>query len=226
MNRRLIVGSVVTCALAATSNTAARQAQQPTFRARTDVVTVNVSVMKGRDPVTGLRATDFELTDNGVRQTIDAISLEQVPLDLTLVLTAFSAERTDDHARGLVSAEATRQLLRPADRLRIVWANDDVRGGLVGPDYSMATDPSYLELGRVPPPRTASRTRRVRAGSRGSASHSPTVCSTRSRGPSTRTGAISSWHLRMAGTPRARSRWPHCPRWPRTPTRCCMRSSG
>ena len=63
--------------------------QQPTFRARTDLVSVPVAVMSGREPVTGLTATDFELTDNGVRQTVEAVSSDEVAIDVTLLLTEF-----------------------------------------------------------------------------------------------------------------------------------------
>ena len=43
--------------------------QNAQFNARTDVVLVPVSVLKGREPVRDLTAADFELTDNGVNRT-------------------------------------------------------------------------------------------------------------------------------------------------------------
>ena len=119
---------------------AAGRAQSPIFRARTDVVSVPVSVTKGRQPVTGLGAADFAVSDNGVPQTVDAASLEHVPIDLTLLLTAFPANRTEEHDAGDVTAEAARQLLLPDDRLRIVWADNGVRGALAGADYTVGTD--------------------------------------------------------------------------------------
>jgi len=121
--------------------------QQPTFRARTDVVLVPVSVMQGREPVTGLKAADFELTDNGVRQTVDEVTSDRVPIDVTLVLTGRSADRNVEHSLSLVSSEATRKLLQPADRLRMVWITDEVAGSVVGADYSIATDPAARRLG-------------------------------------------------------------------------------
>ena len=54
---------------------------QAPFRARTDAVSLTVSVMRGKAPVTGLGAADFTLTDNGVPQTVEVVSLEQVPID-------------------------------------------------------------------------------------------------------------------------------------------------
>src|SRR5690606_10650553 len=52
-----------------------RAAQEPAFRVSTDLVTVDVLVFRGREPVQGLTASDFELTDNGVRQTVTSINV-------------------------------------------------------------------------------------------------------------------------------------------------------
>jgi hypothetical protein len=142
VNRRLAaITAVVALASFAASGPSRVKAQQPVFRARTDVVSVSVSVMKGREPVIGLGAADFELTDNGVRQTVDAVSLEHVPIDLTLVLTQVPLDRPiGEQGLNLASAETTRQRLLPADRLRVIWVDEEVRGGLVGTDYSVLTD--------------------------------------------------------------------------------------
>ena len=43
--------------------------QQPVFRASVDVVRIDVSVMNGLNPVAGLKAENFVVTDNGVPQT-------------------------------------------------------------------------------------------------------------------------------------------------------------
>jgi VWFA-related protein len=121
------------------------EAQQPTFRSRIDFVSVPVSVMNGREPVASLGAADFELTDNGVRQALDTVSREQLGIDVTLVLTNRSLASSVDHRRGLVSAEDVRALLLPSDRLRVVWANDDVHGRLVGDDYTVWSDPALKD---------------------------------------------------------------------------------
>lgn len=59
--------------------------QQPTFRAGVDVVTVDVSVSRGGEHIGGLNAANFEVYDNGARQKIDKVTLEQVPLEAYLV---------------------------------------------------------------------------------------------------------------------------------------------
>jgi VWFA-related protein len=143
MNRIVAFGAVL---VAVCVGLTVETRQQP-FRSRTDVVLVPVSVMKGRAPVTGLKAADFEITDNGVRQTVDEIASDQVPIDVTLVVTGRSADRNVEHARSLVSAEETRKHLQPADRLRMVWVTDEVTGSLVGADYRVSTDPAARRLG-------------------------------------------------------------------------------
>jgi VWFA-related protein len=120
--------------------------EQQTFRARTDVVTVPVSVMNGRDPVPGLTAGDFELTDNGVRQVVDAASLHDVGIDVTLVLTEFSPDRDREFRDAIVSADATRNRFQSTDRLRIVTVDGTVTGKLAGADYSVAADPAVKAL--------------------------------------------------------------------------------
>ena len=110
----------------------------PQFRGRTDVVSVPVSVTRGRNPVTGLTAAEFELEDNGVRQVIDAVSLEQIPIDVTFLLTTFSPERDREFVRTLEGAGATRAQLRTGDRLRLVLADDGVTGRLLDVTASLA----------------------------------------------------------------------------------------
>src|SRR5262245_62425864 len=61
-----------------------RAGQQPIFRTGVDVVRVDVSVMNGLTPVAGLKAENFVVTDNGVPQTMDSVSLDTVPLNLML----------------------------------------------------------------------------------------------------------------------------------------------
>ena len=84
--------------------------QQPVFRASVDVVRIDVSVMNGLTPVAGLTAENFAVTDNGVPQALDSVSLDTVPLNLMLVLDtsgSLAGERlTDliDAANGLVKS--------------------------------------------------------------------------------------------------------------------------
>jgi Mg-chelatase subunit ChlD len=62
---------------------AARQA--PRFPSAVETVRVDVLVTAGGKPVRGLQASDFELFDNGVRQTVNVATFEQ-PLNVILAL--------------------------------------------------------------------------------------------------------------------------------------------
>ena len=50
--------------------------QQTQFRGRVDVVSLNISVLSGNKPVLDLKATDFLVTDNGIRQSVSNVSRE------------------------------------------------------------------------------------------------------------------------------------------------------
>jgi hypothetical protein len=120
--------------------------QQPTFRARTDIVSVPVAVTSGREPVLGLTAADFDLSDNGVRQTIDAVSSDEVPIDVTLLLTEFPMGTTPEHLRAVLSADATHKLLRPSDQLRLVIVEDHVSGRDLPAGFDLREDPAVRSL--------------------------------------------------------------------------------
>jgi VWFA-related protein len=113
-----------------------RQAS-PQFRATTSIVSVDAAVLNGRRPVEGLTAADFEVRDNGVTQTIDSVSLDGLPLDVTVVLDlrdiAFAVHTAgrstvvqDATSQGVADTAQLSALLRPEDRLRIVTATRDV----------------------------------------------------------------------------------------------------
>jgi Ca-activated chloride channel homolog len=60
-------------------------AQQPTFKTGVDVVTVDVSVSRSGEHLSGLEARNFSLFDNGARQKIDKVTVEEVPLEAYFV---------------------------------------------------------------------------------------------------------------------------------------------
>jgi hypothetical protein len=100
--------------------------QQATFRTTTHRVAVDVSVLAGNNPVVGLTSADFTLTDNGVRQTIEAVALGDVPVDVSLVVdvSGSTIAQLDAYRRDVRSIAA---LLRPIDRLRVVAFETSVR---------------------------------------------------------------------------------------------------
>jgi VWFA-related protein len=89
------------------------------FRSQTDAIEISASVKKGRVPVTGLVAPDFRLTDNGVPQSIQVVTVEAVPIDVTLFIdTSGSTAGALEHMKRNVRAIAA--MLRPADRYRVL----------------------------------------------------------------------------------------------------------
>jgi VWFA-related protein len=99
------------------------QEPQRTFRATADVVTVEVSVRRDKRSVVGLTAADFDVLDNGVRQQIDTVSYERLPIDVTIALDV-SASVTGRVLEQL--RRSVRQLqadLGPSDRLKLLAFN-------------------------------------------------------------------------------------------------------
>ncbi len=93
---------------------------QSTFRAGVEVVQLDVSVTRGGQPVSGLTARDFSLTDNGVAQQLQSVTLEQLPLSVTLVLDV-SQSVAGERLRHLMNAgDGLTAALRPGDRAALL----------------------------------------------------------------------------------------------------------
>lgn len=99
-----------------------QQPQQPVFRARTDLVTIDVSVRSQGTPIAGLTAKDFVLLDNGVPQTIEQIEMEAVPVDVT-ILVDMNRDLADDMKGMSNQIPRIVDLLRPDDRIRVTAIN-------------------------------------------------------------------------------------------------------
>jgi VWFA-related protein len=82
----------------------AGRAQNAAFSAKVEAVRVDVLVTEkdGGPAVPGLGPSDFEVIDNGVRQQVDLVSFEQVPLDVILTLDMSDSVAGDrlEHLRG------------------------------------------------------------------------------------------------------------------------------
>jgi VWFA-related protein len=110
---------VATLTVVAAPRTPVR-AQQPVFTSLTERVNVNVSVRGGNQPVGGLTASDFDLRDNGVKQSIEAFSIEHLPIDVTLLLDVSRSVEGAPLERLKFSVGETAQLLRAEDRLQLI----------------------------------------------------------------------------------------------------------
>lgn len=99
-------------------------AQQPVFRSGVDAVRVDVSVMNGVRPVTGLTAANFTLTDSGVPQKIDRVEVDTVPLNIMLVLDT-SGSMFGERLKDLIAASRRLiETLKPNDAAALMTFNE------------------------------------------------------------------------------------------------------
>ena len=133
--------------IAILAGAAGTQVQQPLFRARTELVRVDVLVTDDGAPVTGLSAADFEVRDKGVRQRVTAAgAVDAVQLGVVLDV---SASMTGD--RLAIARKATTDLLsqlRREDRFAVVAFGDQV-GRVAEPGASVAQVAAGLERMRA-----------------------------------------------------------------------------
>ena len=126
MTRRRIALIVAVTLSSMMAGHAQSQTDRPrVFRATTTSVAVNASVKRGNRIVANLTARDFRLTDNGVEQAIDALSIESVPVDVTLFLdtSGSTAGKLDDMKQDV---QGMIRLLRPGDQFRLLTIGDSV----------------------------------------------------------------------------------------------------
>src|SRR5256885_143198 len=97
------------------------QTQPPTvFRSGVEVVELDVSVMRGGQPVVGLTARDFSVSDEGKPQEIESVTLDTVPLSVLLALDT-SGSVSGERLRHLLDAgEGLTRALRPSDRAALI----------------------------------------------------------------------------------------------------------
>jgi Ca-activated chloride channel family protein len=92
----------------------------PTFTTGVEAVYVDVWVGQGEAPLRGLRASDFEVTDDGVPQAVELVDTSRVPLHAVLVFDTSASvagrplEALKSAARGFLEG------LTPADRATLV----------------------------------------------------------------------------------------------------------
>jgi len=145
MTVRRAVLAVVATAVAASPVRPRELPQLPTFRAGVAVVCVDVAVRRGRVPVAGLTKDEFELLDNGVPQQIELMSVEAMPIDVSLALDTSDSIVANF---GAFKDEVRRfaRELRREDRLRLVAFGYGVREVL-----PMAPVPDRLDLDSLTP---------------------------------------------------------------------------
>lgn len=134
--KRAFVTALVACA--------ASGIPQVRFRSSVDAVSIDVSVRDGNRPVTGLATADFKLTDNGVPQIIQDLSVERQPIDVSLLVdsSASVVAQRDVVSRIQTGIAEVSSLIQPPDRLRLIHFSSRIsevggmnrieEGGLLG----------------------------------------------------------------------------------------------
>jgi VWFA-related protein len=106
---------------------AAQAPAPPTFAAAVESVYVDLFVTEGSRSIAGLTAADFELRDNGVRQAVELVAVESLPLLTFLVLDASASV---DREKLVPLQEAARALLgglRPGAEAALVTFAEEIR---------------------------------------------------------------------------------------------------
>ncbi len=112
-------------ALAAVAPLASAQAP-PVFPSGVESAYVDVFVTNDGRPVTGLRAVDFELQDNGVRQAVELVSAEARPVQAALVFDTSSSLAGERLAELRVAGEAFLDGLRAADEASLIAFSEEI----------------------------------------------------------------------------------------------------
>lgn len=119
--RRLIVAAALACVLPAFV-----AAQQGRFRAGVDLVSLNVTVMDGTRYVTGLEETDFDVFEDGVKQTLTIFSPVQQPIALAILLDT-SNSMEDKLATAQEAATGFVRRMKKNDVIEVIDFNSQVR---------------------------------------------------------------------------------------------------
>ncbi len=114
--------------------------QVPTFHAVAESVMIPVAVTKNGRPVSGLVADDFEVLDNGVRQRVDVVSLETLPIDVTVLVDLSGSITPDARQRFNADVERMGGALHDTDRVEVIGFGHDVA------DVSIATSGAGTSL--------------------------------------------------------------------------------
>lgn len=106
---------------------AAQAPQAPRFRSSVDAVRVDALVTDGNRPVTGLTAADFELSDSGVGQVVESVSVDEVPISMMIVLDTSTSVQGATLDRLKEAALAAVGALKPDDRTALVLCSSELR---------------------------------------------------------------------------------------------------
>ena len=98
-----------------------------TFKSRVEAVRLDVSVMRGGQPVGGLSAADFSVTDNKVPQQVE-VAVDPQPLSVLLVLDTSGSVAGERMAHLTNAASTLVTALHAGDRAALIRGPTSRRG--------------------------------------------------------------------------------------------------
>jgi Ca-activated chloride channel homolog len=101
-------------------------AQQGKFRAGIELVSLNVTVMEGTKYLTGLQQEDFEVYEDGAKQTLSFFSAVQQPIALAILLDT-SNSMEDKIATAQEAAIGFVRRMKKDDVIEVIEFNSQVR---------------------------------------------------------------------------------------------------
>lgn len=122
----------VLCATILGSLVSATSAQQaPVFSAAVNTVRVDVSVREDGEAVRGLEAADFEVLDNGVRQSVDLVGFDDTPVNVVLTLDTSGSVRGPRLVQLQLAGARLTEALEARDTAALVTFTDlvSIRSG-------------------------------------------------------------------------------------------------
>jgi VWFA-related protein len=108
---------------------AAAAQQSPAFSSKIEAVRVDALVTDNGQPVLGLRPADFEVIDNGVPQTVELVSFDEVPLNVILALDMSDSVAGDRLAQLRTAGGGVLEALHQDDQAALVSFSHQVQLG-------------------------------------------------------------------------------------------------
>jgi Ca-activated chloride channel family protein len=126
--RIVLAGTLVSIAAVAASLLAQDQRHPGAIQVQTNLVDILASVIDSHgQPIAGLTKDQFELSEEGVPQTIERFEAEtNRPLDLALMVDASASTFKDLKFESDAAAHFIQQVIRPSDRLAVFEFDEDV----------------------------------------------------------------------------------------------------
>jgi VWFA-related protein len=116
----MIGGRAALAAVLLASATLAAQEPAPQFRAATHGVVFDAAVFDGDRVVADLKPSDFDVIDNGARQTLTTADFNRLPIDLRLVFDTSGSISDEELERYLKTMQRVASGLDKKDRCEIV----------------------------------------------------------------------------------------------------------